>query len=187
MEREECYICGETLDLFSKDTFTGQLCHFCFNKQPIEWQENIKSHKNDHDYIQGMMKELKEKTIAETRIESEGEEKVSEKEILSPKKNELKVKTKKSSKKKTSVSDLNEESVPLPKEERLYFHKDMENEEIESLIQHRVFIMEKMKYFADIQDIKDTHETALLDMIRHQMEILINQNELIIRELKKKK
>ena len=46
-------------------------------------------------------------------------------------------------------------------------------------------ILNKMKYFAQVEKIEDNYQMVLLDMIRHQLEVIINQNELLLRALGK--
>jgi len=169
---EKCLICGEELNLFSKDPITGVLCFNCYQKQSEEWRNTIIANKDNPEKIRELIEEI---------ITEQDEEQNNEKINLSN--TQQSIENSEENLEENSEEDEKIENTPPIIEEKFYFSPDMSEEEIYNLINERVRILDKMRFYTQIKDIKETPEFIMLDIIRHQLEVIINQNQLIIKKL----
>lgn len=195
MEHDLCLICGQPINLFSKDPFTDSICFACFQQQPLDWQEKVKAGKNDPVLVQYLLN-----LIIPGQSEQVLFEPVSVEPILTPTPSSAvpteepllviesvaELDSEKKSKKmgKKVKNGGTEDAIPAWAED-FYYQPGMGENEIRALINQRVFILNKMKYFTQVEKVEDNFQIVLLDMIRHQLEVIINQNELLLRTQKK--
>jgi len=193
MEHDLCLICGQPINLFSKDPYTDSICFACFQNQSAEWRESVEKNKNNPALIQELLdrilplksaSESPEPAVPpadqpETKHQPTAQASaLPEPEPTGDGEEKLKRGAKKASRSKTR------DSVPEWADD-FYYQPGMDDHSIRSLIDHRVFILNKMKYFAQVEKIEENYQMVLLDMIRHQLEVIINQNELLLRALTK--
>ncbi len=267
MDLENCKICGQSLNLFSKDRYTGQLCFSCFQAQAPEWQKEVADSQNNQEALRHLLEKVIPTETTSAAGQGLGDGDPAGESALAPEPDFFLTphptqrkhrKPRVSSSRKSEISDpaesapepasvleknieigaetptvfppketkigdemiistggdrienvstelpsnehrhyseegsgiaqdeaYDKELIPPPCQEHTYYESDMGDDAIEKMIDQRLFIMERMKYYAEIPNIEENYQLVQLDMIRHQLAVMINQNELIIRLLKR--